>query len=140
MSKPIKYKLTPNQATDEMLNQARNLLGTEIDEEFFKVMWFVMWNTTPEVEQEPFAKMNVKHGLGHFVWRNPCVLPDGDYSLYTQYHTKPATKTVHEWMSKSKDDPYWQISSVLCTEDEVSSVFRSREYRKTGRSWEEEEV
>ena len=58
MSKPIKYKTVPNQATDEMLNQARNLLGVEIDEEFFKIFWFVMWQAAPEVEQEPVGYLD----------------------------------------------------------------------------------
>jgi hypothetical protein len=54
----------------------------------------------------------------------------------TQYRIKPATKTIYEWMYKSKFNNKWMTSSFLVDEEEAKLCFEGLTYLKTGRSLE----
>jgi hypothetical protein len=60
---------------------------------------------------------------------NPC------WHESIRYRVKPTTEIVYEWMFKPNQK--WVIMSVLMSEEEAKKCFDGREYRKTGRSWEE---
>jgi hypothetical protein len=64
-----------------------------------------------------------------------------DNTLYFRPATenKPkSTKTVYEWLYKTKFTRDWEISPVLKSEEEAKDFFDRCEYKKTGRSWEVE--
>jgi hypothetical protein len=56
----------------------------------------------------------------------------------SQYRIKPTTKTIYEWMYRSKGSTKWAIREILLSEEEAKRHFGRHEYRKTGRSWEVE--
>jgi hypothetical protein len=53
-------------------------------------------------------------------------------------HGYPTTKTVYEWMLKSKFSHKWMVEDLLMSEEEAKDYFDKHEYQKTGRSWEVE--
>jgi hypothetical protein len=65
--------------------------------------------------------------------------PYPDWYEDTQYRVKPATKTVYEWMYKTKYKNNWIVESILLSEEEAKHYFNKHEYQKTSRSWEVEE-
>jgi hypothetical protein len=47
-----------------------------------------------------------------------------------------STKTVYEWMYKSKGGTKWAVRDILLGEEDAEKHFVGYEYEKTGRSWE----
>ena len=89
------------------------------------------------------ARLGVEdYTIGIYIWEDD---KTPTWSENNVYRLKPATKTVYEWMYRNKtDSKRWLTDNRLMDEldakDTYSMNYLVLEYKKTGRSWEEEEV
>jgi hypothetical protein len=57
------------------------------------------------------------------------------WSELIEYRIKPNTKTMYEWVFKSKISSKWIVEDLLMGEEDAKSYFNEHEYHKTGKSW-----
>jgi hypothetical protein len=104
--------------------------------------WQPDWKEDTQYRLHPHNELIQAHRNGAKIQAYICgdwiEEPYPDWYEDTQYRVKPVTKTVYEWMFKTKYKNNWIVESILLSEEEAKHYFNKHEYQKTGRSWEVE--
>jgi hypothetical protein len=97
------------------------------------------WKKKTQYRLHPHNDMIREHRNGatiqSYVRGGWLTVANPSWSELVEYRIKPNTKTMYEWVFKSKISSKWIVEDLLIGEEDAKAYFNEHEYHKTGKSW-----